>query len=78
MLIEIRCEKFNERVIMFKSGLNVVLGDENATNSIGKSTLLMVIDFVFGGTTFLTHNKDVMSELGDHDYCFKFLFDDKY
>lgn len=78
MLKEIRCEKFNERIITFKGGLNVVLGDENATNSIGKSTLLMVIDFVFGGSTFLTHNKDVISELGDHDYYFKFLFNDQY
>ena len=78
MLIEIRCEKFNDRVIMFKNGLNVVLGDENATNSIGKSTLLMVIDFVFGGSTFLSHNADVISELGEHDYYFKFLFKDEY
>lgn len=78
MLIEIRCEKFNEPAITFKSGLNVVLGDENATNSIGKSTLLMVIDFVFGGSTFLKHNADVVSELGHHDYHFKFLFNDQY
>jgi len=78
MLIEIRCEKFNEPAIMFKSGLNVVLGDENATNSIGKSTLLMVIDFVFGGSTFLRHNADVVSELGHHEYYFKFLFNDQY
>lgn len=77
MLIEIRCEKFNEPVITFKGGLNVVLGDENATNSIGKSTLLMVIDFVFGGNTFLSHNDDVVSELGDHDYYFKFSFHDQ-
>jgi len=78
MLIEIRCEKFNEPVITFKSGLNVVLGDENATNSIGKSTLLMVIDFVFGGNDFLSHNTDVVSELGDHDYYFKFSFNNHY
>lgn len=78
MLIEIHCKIFNEPVITFTEGLNVVLGDENATNSIGKSTLLMVIDFVFGGSTFLSHNVDVVDELGHHDYYFKFSFDGQY
>ena len=74
MLIEIQCEKFREKTITFHSGLNVVLGDNVATNSIGKSTLLMVIDFVFGGDSFLEHNKDVVQELGQHDYYFLFRF----
>lgn len=38
-----------KKVITFHKGLNVVLGDNKGTNSIGKSTLLMVIDFIFGG-----------------------------
>jgi len=74
MLIEIRCDKFREKTIDFHSGLNVVLGDSVATNSIGKSTLLMVIDFVYGGDSFLDHNKDVVDELGHHDYFFTFQF----
>tara|TARA_B100000287_G_scaffold433693_1_gene496043 strand:+ start:2550 stop:4157 length:1608 start_codon:yes stop_codon:yes gene_type:complete len=74
MLIEIRCDKFREKTIEFHSGLNVVLGDSVATNSIGKSTLLMVLDFVYGGESFLDHNKDVVDELGDHDYFFTFQF----
>lgn len=49
MLVEIRCDKFKKKVITFHKGLNVVLGDNKGTNSIGKSTLLMVIDFIFGG-----------------------------
>lgn len=76
MLTEIYCEKFREKTVNFHPGLNVVLGDSVATNSIGKSTLLMVIDFVFGGGTFLTHNIDVIDELGDHDYFFTFNFED--
>ena len=60
MLIEIRCEIFREQAITFHEGLNVVLGDSVATNSIGKSALLMVLDFVFGGETFLDHNTDVV------------------
>ncbi|MDX1490755.1 MAG: DUF2326 domain-containing protein [Pseudohongiellaceae bacterium] len=75
MLTEVRCEKFREKSISFHSGLNVVLGDSVATNSIGKSTLLMVLDFVYGGESFLDHNKDVVAELGDHDYYFSFKFD---
>lgn len=74
MLIEVICDKFREKVIKFHPGLNVVLGDSVATNSIGKSTLLMVLDFIFGGNTFLDHNKDVVRELGDHDYFFAFVF----
>ncbi len=77
MLTEVRCEKFREKSIYFHSGLNVVLGDNVATNSIGKSTLLMVLDFVYGGESFLNHNKDVVSELGNHDYYFSFKFGDE-
>ena len=76
MLTEVRCEKFREKSIPFHSGLNVVLGDSVATNSIGKSTLLMVLDFVYGGESFLAHNKDVVAELGHHDYYFSFKFGD--
>jgi hypothetical protein len=34
----------------------------------------MVIDFVFGGESFIKHNKDVVAELGHHDYEFFFNF----
>lgn len=77
MLIEINCNKFRQNPIRFQSGLNIILGDEAATNSIGKSTLLMVIDFVFGGSAFKHHNKDVIDELGEHTYFFHFIFDGK-
>jgi hypothetical protein len=75
MLIEIRCSKFRTGSVGFGPGLNVVLGDENATNSIGKSTLLMIIDFAFGGESLLEYNKDLVPELGEHDYYFVFQFE---
>lgn len=75
MLREIRCEKFRTGIVRFHPGLNVVLGDDNATNSIGKSTLLMLVDFVFGGSTLLEWNKDIVDELGHHHYDFAFEFD---
>ncbi|WP_417382885.1 DUF2326 domain-containing protein [Gimesia sp.] len=75
MLVEIHCDKFRTTPVTFTEGLNVVVGDSVATNSIGKSTFLMVIDFVMGGDTFYEHNKDVIDELGHHEYFFKFEFD---
>lgn len=75
MLREIRSEKFRTHTVTFHQGLNVVLGDDNATNSIGKSTLLMLVDFAFGGSTLLEWNKDIVAELGQHYYEFAFEFD---
>jgi len=76
MLTEIRCDKFRTGSVSFRAGLNVVLGDDNATNSIGKSMLLMVVDFAFGGGALLSHNTDLVTELGHHDYFFTFRFED--
>lgn len=77
MLIEIRSQKFRTGTVLFHSGLNVILGDANATNSIGKSTMLMVVDFAFGGKDLLLHNDDVVKELGHHEYFFTFQFADE-
>ena len=75
MLTEIRSPQLRKGSIHFHPGLNVVLGDKNATNSIGKSTALMIIDFVFGGDSFLEFNGDAIAALGHHFYEFSFTFD---
>lgn len=75
MLIEIRSDVFRKGPVNFHEGLNVVLGDENATNSIGKSTLLMIVDFAFGGGSLLDYNKDLVYELNHHYYFFTFVFE---
>ncbi|MFP6863228.1 DUF2326 domain-containing protein [Pseudomonas sp.] len=75
MLNYIECEKFVEKKISFHKGLNVVVGDSKSTNSIGKSTLLKVVDFVFGGETFITHGPDAIEALGHHTYFFSLTFD---
>ena len=59
MLVEMMSPAFKEKdevrpPIRFKDGLNVVLGKEDGTNSIGKSSALLAIDFVFGGNTCKT------------------------
>lgn len=79
MLAEIKCDKFKDGIknhtIVFKNGLNCVLGAENAVNSIGKSTLLMIIDFCFGGTDYTKKGLDILESIGEHDIYFKFEFD---
>ncbi len=79
MLKEIKCVKFGERIpnktISFHDGLNVVVGENDAANSIGKSTLLLIIDFCFGGKSYTNNpNSDVLLTVGDHEILFTFEF----
>lgn len=75
MLIEIRSEVFSQTAIKFHNGLNVVLGDSVATNSIGKSTLLMLVDFSFGGESFISNDGGAVENLGHHSYFITHEFD---
>lgn len=74
MLKKIKCDKFKDGEILFHAGLNTVIGDDIASNSIGKSTLLMIIDFVFGGSDYIKKNADAIEELGPHEFAFEFDF----
>ena len=80
MLKEIRCEKFLDHIlnktIHFQNGLNCVVGANDALNSIGKSSLLLIIDFCFGGNTYCSKDSDVRQNIGDHTIFFTFEFDD--
>ena len=78
MLMYIECEWFTEKRITFKERLNIVVGDRANSNSIGKSTLLKIIDFIYGGDTLITHGKDVPETLGHHSYIFKLRLDKEY
>lgn len=78
MLIEIKCDAFKtgsqeiRPTIQFHKGLNVVLGGDQADNSIGKSTFLLIIDFVFGGKQY--PKSESAQEIGDHTIFFSFQF----
>lgn len=80
MLKEIRCDLFKvsgqkRPPIVFKRGLNIILGSiPGKAGSIGKSTMLLIIDFVFGGNTY--KKSDAVSQLGHHTIFFKFTFED--
>ena len=78
MLKEMSSPVFKEKgvvrpPIVFKEGLNVVLGKEDGTNSIGKSSALLAIDFAFGGNTYIA--SDGVKHIGDHTIFFTFMFD---
>ena len=60
MLISIWSDKFiqdgkQRPPIVFHGGLNMIEGGAKAENSIGKSTLLYIIDFVFAGKDFFSN-----------------------
>lgn len=80
MLTEISCELFKvdgqtRPPILFHKGLNIILGGKTGVNSIGKSTMLLIIDYAFGGDTYA--KSDAVRELGNHNIHFTFKFDGK-
>lgn len=75
MLYEIICDKFKKKRVEFHAGLNTVLGDNFGSNSIGKSTFLMIIDFVFGGKDYVMASSDIQKNVGSHIIKFCFVFD---
>lgn len=77
MLREIYCDEFHQKKIEFSDGLNVVLGTKTADNSIGKSTFMLVVDFVFGGSTY-AKSTDILNNVDPHNICFKFEFDGEF
>lgn len=74
MLTKIICSLLNRGEISFHAGLNVILGDDDAKNSIGKSSALMIIDFAMGGTSLLEDKAGIIKSLGHHAYIFEFDF----
>lgn len=75
MLKQITCDKFMVQPHEFHTGLNVVLGSSNGSNAIGKSTFLLILDFVFGGDDYIKSARDVFERVGHHQIGFSFVFD---
>ncbi len=81
MLKYIECEKFLKNGlpcgrIEFFPGLNICLGEDNAENSIGKSTFLFAVDFCFGGNSYCSQ-KELLEEVGNHKINFCLEFDNE-
>lgn len=87
MLYEVYCEKFaikeNDMFIprgriRLKDGLNTILGDKHAENSIGKSTFLLIIDFCFGGDDYVDSTiNNAKDYVPNQNICFAFKFGNK-
>lgn len=76
MLKEIICDKFYQKKVTFHNGLNTILGDDIGSNSIGKTTFLLIIDFVFGGKSFLDA-KEVFSQMSHLEIKFMYSFENE-
>lgn len=76
MLHEICCDKFYQKRVVFNPGLSVVLGTNTGDNSIGKSTFLLIVDYVFGGSTY-AQTEDIIRNVGSHDIYFAFVFNNE-
>lgn len=76
MLKEIRCSQLIEKKLEFNSGLNVLTGSDDGANSIGKSSVLMLLDFAFAGDDFLKLCSDVIDNVGIITVEMDFTFGD--
>lgn len=76
MLSSLECDQLIEKKIIFNSRLNILLGPDDGTNSIGKSSVLMLIDFAFGGDDFLKICSDVIENIGEIEIKAEFIFDE--
>ncbi len=70
MLLSIECSELNDKKIIFHNGLNVIMGDSNATNSIGKTTALKLIDLSFGAKNISAY-QELIDQYGK-ELCIKF------
>lgn len=79
MLYELSCDKFKNHgeIIHFKPGLNTIIGTVEGGNSIGKSTFLSIIDFVFGGNSYTERHTEIINAIGEHVFNFSFKFGEK-
>ena len=75
MLVEIVCDKLAnsenpEGRVPFHKGLNAVVGTKSGDNSIGKSSMLLLIDFAFGGSSYADWRTGIVGHVGNHEVCF--------
>ena len=76
MLKEIRCNKLIENKLEFNDGLNALIGPDDGENSIGKSSVLMLIDFSLSGDDFISLCSDVIDNVGIITVEIDFIFND--
>lgn len=80
MLSEIFCDQYMDEGVIRKPiklhrGLNIVVGGADASNSIGKTTFLLAIDFALGGKTYARKSSSMVRAIGHHTLHFTHTFD---
>lgn len=75
MLNELRCNKLIKGKLEFNEGLNAIIGPDDGANSIGKSSVLMLIDFAFSGDDFIKLSSDIIENVGIISIEMDFSFD---
>lgn len=82
MLTEIRCDALDKEfhTVKFRQGLNIVLGTSKGSSALGKTIFLQLIEFCFGGESYMAVNSDVRKHIDDHIvyYTFRFEGEDLY
>ncbi|MFV5590969.1 DUF2326 domain-containing protein [Acinetobacter variabilis] len=76
MLSSLECTQLIQSKLIFNDSLNVLLGSNDGTNSIGKSSVLMLIDFAFGGEDFCKLCFDVIENVGEIEIRAEFVFNE--
>lgn len=76
MLKVLSCDNLIKNKLIFNKGLNSLVGPDNGANSIGKSSVLMLIDFALSGDDFIKLCADAIENVGAITVKMEFLFDD--
>ena len=76
MLSSLECTQLIQSKLLFNDSLNILLGSDDGTNSIGKSSVLMLIDFAFGGEDFCKLCSDVIENVGEIEIKVEFVFNE--
>jgi len=77
MLTEVRCDALDKEFhnVKFRQGLNIVLGTTRGSSALGKTIFLQLIEFCFGGESYMAVNSDMRKHIDDHIVYFTFSFD---
>lgn len=76
MLKSLECNQLIESKLTFHESLNVLIGSDDGSNSIGKSSVLMLIDFAFGGDDFCKLCIDVIQNIGEIEVKIEYKFNE--
>lgn len=81
MLVELQSEAFKigetlRDKIIFHKGLNAVVAVDSSNNSVGKTSFLLALDFVFGGDTYSDDEVGIKENVKSHTLNFAFDFGD--